>query len=123
MCKFCEDAKIIREDYTEYSYLHMKRVAILENARRTTIKFEEMNPLKSLENMENIRISFCPICGRNLTETKDNAEMKPIIHAHAIINWLGDAHCSNCGYEIINTNEPYCQHCGADIDENMEWEE
>ena len=38
------------------------------------------------------------------------------IHAHLVINWLGDTHCSNCG-EDVNCTEPFCQHCGARLDE------
>lgn len=38
------------------------------------------------------------------------------IHAHLVIDWLGDAHCSNCGEEV-NCTEPFCQHCGARLDE------
>lgn len=38
------------------------------------------------------------------------------IHAHLVIDWLGDAHCSNCGEEA-NCTEPFCQHCGARLDE------
>lgn len=68
-----------------------------------------------------IEILHCPMCGRKLTETENNTEMKPIIHAHAIVDWCGDAECSNCG-AYINTTEPYCQHCGADLDEPIERE-
>ena len=38
------------------------------------------------------------------------------IHAHIVIDWLGDTHCSNCG-EDVNCTEPFCQHCGARLDE------
>ena len=38
------------------------------------------------------------------------------IHAHLVIDWLGDAHCSNCGEEV-NCTEPFGQHCGARLDE------
>lgn len=69
-----------------------------------------------------ISIPHCPMCGRKLTETESKTEMKPIIHAHAIIDWCGDAECSNCG-AYINTTEPYCQHCGADLDEPIERED
>lgn len=65
------------------------------------------------------KIKLCPMCGRKLIETESNIEMKLIIHAHAIIDWCGDAECSNCG-AYINTTEPYCQHCGADLDEPIE---
>lgn len=38
------------------------------------------------------------------------------IHAHLVIDWLGDVHCSNCGEEV-NCTELFCQHCGARLDE------
>lgn len=38
------------------------------------------------------------------------------IRAHLVIDWLGDTHCSNCGEEV-NCTEPFCQHCGARLDE------
>lgn len=38
------------------------------------------------------------------------------IHAHPVIDWLGDTHCSNCG-EDVNCTELFCQHCGARLDE------
>ena len=38
------------------------------------------------------------------------------IHAHLVIDWLGDTHCSNCG-EDVNCTEPFCQHRGARLDE------
>ena len=38
------------------------------------------------------------------------------IHARLVIDWLGDARCSNCGVEV-NCTEPFCQHCGARLDE------
>lgn len=70
MCAFCENSKIISEDYTEYSYQHIKRIAILGNYRRMSIKFEEINPLKHLKEMEKIKISFCPICGQELRKRR-----------------------------------------------------
>lgn len=33
-----------------------------------------------------------------------------------VIDWLGDTRCSNCG-EDVNCTEPFCQHCGARLDE------
>lgn len=38
------------------------------------------------------------------------------IHAHLVIDWLGDTRCSNCR-EDVNCTEPFCQHCGARLDE------
>ena len=37
-------------------------------------------------------------------------------HAHLVTDWLGDTHCSNCGTDV-NCTEPFCQHCGARLDE------
>ena len=50
-------------------------------------------------------------------------DRKPIIHAHAIIDWLGNPKCSNCGSANIDVTEPYCQHCGANLDEQEERED
>lgn len=55
---------------------------------------------------------------RFVNETKQNR--KEIIHAHAIIDWLGNPKCSNCGDSGINVTEPYCQHCGERLDEAEE---
>lgn len=66
-----------------------------------------------------IEISNCPMCGRKLTE-ENNIEMKPVIHAHAIIDWLGNCKCSNCGNIDLNSTYPYCQNCGATLDEPEE---
>lgn len=37
-------------------------------------------------------------------------------HAHVVVNWLGDCHCSNCG-ESIDCTSNYCNWCGAVLDE------
>lgn len=47
-------------------------------------------------------------------------DAKPAIHAHAIVDWLGNYKCSNCGNIDLNITEPYCQHCGARLDEPEE---
>lgn len=39
------------------------------------------------------------------------------IHAHIIVDWLGNCRCSHCGYEEVSYVEPYCEHCGAHFDE------
>lgn len=41
---------------------------------------------------------------------------KERIHAHVVVNWLGDCHCSNCG-ESIDGISNYCNWCGAILDE------
>lgn len=66
-----------------------------------------------------LEIKYCPMCGRKLTEEENGVEMKPVIHAHAIIDWLGTSECSNCG-SYIDSTEPYCQHCGAALHEPEE---
>lgn len=38
------------------------------------------------------------------------------VHAHIVVNWLGDCHCSNCGENIDSTSD-FCNHCGARLDE------
>lgn len=40
----------------------------------------------------------------------------PVVHAHVVVNWLGDCHCSNCG-ESIDCTSNYCNWCGAILDE------
>lgn len=50
-------------------------------------------------------------------------DAKPAIHAHAIVDWLGNYKCSNCGNIDLNITEPYCQHCGARLDEPEERKE
>ena len=40
----------------------------------------------------------------------------PVIHAHVVVNWLGDCHCSNCG-EYCDSAKPFCASCGARFDE------
>lgn len=39
-----------------------------------------------------------------------------VVHAHVVVDWLGDSHCSNCGQSIDCTSN-YCMHCGAKLDE------
>ena len=45
------------------------------------------------------------------------------IHAHIIVDWLGNCRCSHCGYDEVNYVEPYCEHCGAHFDEPVEKED
>lgn len=44
------------------------------------------------------------------------ADVAPIVHAHVVVNWLGDCHCSNCG-EYCDSAKPFCASCGARFDE------
>ena len=50
-------------------------------------------------------------------------DRKTITHAHAIIDWIGNPKCSNCGSTNIDITEPYCQHCGTSLDEPEERED
>ena len=43
------------------------------------------------------------------------------IHAHIVVNWLGDCQCSYCE-TLVDCTEPFCQHCGARLDEPEEKE-
>ena len=45
------------------------------------------------------------------------------IHAHIIVDWLGNCRCSHCGYDEVCYIEPYCEHCGAHFDEPVEKED
>lgn len=67
MCEFCKDEKIKSRHDIVYSYSFTRKRVILENFRSMTIKFEEMNPLKSLD-VGKLEILFCPICGGKLME-------------------------------------------------------
>lgn len=42
----------------------------------------------------------------------------PVIHAHIVIDWLGDSTCSNCGKKYIDVTSKYCSECGAKFDES-----
>lgn len=44
------------------------------------------------------------------------------IHAHIVVNWLGDCRCSYCE-TLVDCTEPFCQHCGARLDEPVEKED
>lgn len=84
-----------------------------------------------------VKLKPCPFCGadnkpmgaimrtanrieawnRRASKCSSIIECRPEqIHAHLVIDWLGDTHCSNCGEEV-NCTEPFCQHCGARLDE------
>lgn len=38
------------------------------------------------------------------------------VHASKVTDWLGDTRCSNCKTHVDYT-EPFCQHCGAALDD------
>lgn len=44
------------------------------------------------------------------------------VHAHIVVNWLGDCRCSVCE-TLVDCTEPFCQHCGARLDEPEEKED
>lgn len=115
MCICCKNIKDLSKTVPLISHKH-KMVVYLFGRR---LFFEETKSTRKYS----VGIYFCPICGRNLTEEENAVEMKPVIHAHAIIDWLGNCKCSNCGNIDLNSTEPYCQHCGATLDEPEEREE
>lgn len=41
---------------------------------------------------------------------------RKVVHAHIVVDWLGDCCCSNCG-ESIDSTSCYCNRCGARLDE------
>ncbi len=43
-------------------------------------------------------------------------EDRKVVHAHIVVDWLGDCRCSKCG-EIIDGTSCYCNRCGAGLDE------
>lgn len=114
MCEFCEQFNASKE-ISEESGMRINYYAVLQE--RTVVKRERKRNL----NNRPVKLVYCPSCGRSLTE-ENNIEMKPVIHAHAIIDWLGDCKCSNCE-SSIDITEPYCQHCGATLDEPEERED
>lgn len=59
----------------------------------------------------------CAIIREALARLGDGA-----LRAHAVINWLGDARCSNCGQDVY-VDGSYCRFCGATLDEPEEWDE
>lgn len=114
MCDFCEQFNASKE-ISEENGMKINYYAVLQE--RTVVKGKE----KGILNNRPVRLVYCPSCGRNLTE-ENKIEMKKVIHAHAIIDWLGNCKCSNCGNIDLNSTEPYCQHCGATLDEPEERE-
>lgn len=114
MCEFCEQFNASKE-ISEESGTKINYYAVLQE--RTVAKGKE----KGMLNNRPVKLVYCPSCGRKLTEEENAVEMKPVIHAHAIIDWLGDCKCSNCE-STIDITEPYCQHCGASLDEPEERE-
>ncbi|MBO7668983.1 MAG: hypothetical protein J6S60_00200 [Oscillospiraceae bacterium] len=45
-----------------------------------------------------------------------SADVRPVVHAHYIINEDGDPRCSACGAKYIDSTKRYCPDCGARMD-------
>lgn len=111
MCEFCENRKEIELE-SETTVSHWSIIRGQEYSRLYC-------RMGNVSNSYGIKIYHCPICGRKLTDESEKTETRPLIHAHAIIDWLVNPKCSNCGSHI-DVTEPYCQHCGASLDEPEE---
>ena len=72
MCEFCENSKIITQRHIAYFVTWEEREVILSNRRFMKIKFGDMLdrpiPETNMQNMVEMSIKFCPICGRKLVE-------------------------------------------------------
>lgn len=66
-----------------------------------------------------LNISISALCNREISPAADVA---PVVHAHIVVNWLGDCHCSNCG-ETADCTKSFCASCGANLDEPEQREE
>lgn len=51
-----------------------------------------------------------------IVEKQPAADVTLVRHAHVVVNWLGDCHCSSCG-ENVDCTRPFCAGCGARLDE------
>lgn len=112
MCEYCEKQK----------YIKSRNFCGRAKARIVGAEIDISGDEKKIRWFKSIyapafKINYCPMRGRKLTDEENKVEMKPVIHAHAIIDWLGNPKCSNCGDTGINVTEPYCLHCGARLDE------
>lgn len=45
------------------------------------------------------------------------ADVEPVVHAHYIVNFLGDSSCSQCGEKFLDSTYKRCPNCGAHMDE------
>lgn len=52
----------------------------------------------------------------DIVNSAPSVDAVPVVHAHIVVNWLGDCHCSNCG-ESADCTKRYCASCGARLDE------
>lgn len=121
MCEYCEN----RKEILKFSQIQKGKNDVAVKITKSTVPDgRTLYFLSTTLNGDGVstEIKICPMCGRSLTE-ENNIEMKPVIHAHAIIDWLGNCKCSNCGNIDLNHTEPYCQHCGATLDETEERED
>lgn len=120
MCEYCENGKEI----LKFSQIQKEKNDVVVKITKSIVPDgRTLNFLSATLNGDGVstEIKICPMCGRSLIE-ENNIEMKPVIHAHAIIDWLGNCKCSNCE-SSIDITEPYCQHCGATLDGPKERED
>lgn len=66
MCDFCENSRCVAERQIAYGYSMQKRDLILSNRRVMSISFESANPLDTKFKDIDLKIRFCPNCGREL---------------------------------------------------------
>lgn len=45
------------------------------------------------------------------------ADVEPVVHAHYIVDFLGDSSCSQCGEKFLDSTCKRCPNCGAHMDE------
>lgn len=66
------------------------------------------------KHLDNLAEGFME--AHNVIRLMPTVDATPVVHAHVVVNWLGDCHCSNCGKSIDCTSN-YCNWCGAILDE------
>ena len=66
MCEFCENSRCVAEREIAYGYSMQKRDLILSNRRIISVSFESANPLDTKFKDIDLKIRFCPNCGREL---------------------------------------------------------
>lgn len=52
-----------------------------------------------------------------LLEAVEPADVEPVVHAHYIIDFLGDSSCSQCGEKFLDSTYKRCPNCGAHMDD------
>ncbi len=88
------------------------------------IKMRPIDADSLVKNMEKVcnRSQFGRNTAKYCVKKEPTLDFVPVIHAHVIVNWLGDCRCSNCGDTEINCTKNYCHNCGARFDEPEEHE-